>query len=556
MQIAGFSRLPVRLIPTHSLSRTQLYRIGLCLVTLLGLLLRLGLLNRFSFREDEALYSFWAWHTWPADPLFLQVWPDKPPLFLWLLAATFHLFGPSQASARWLNIMLSVATIPVVAACAQQLWGRRVALLAVLLFALNPFAISFAATAYTDPMLVLTGMLAYLFALRRRFFWAGLWLGIAIMTKQQGVLYIPLVAGGLLMNFRSKRLDSGFLDSPPAPRYPPLATRYPFLMWFLGMGIMILPILYWDSLRWAVAPSPWDLSIRHYGALTVLAPVQWLARLKSWLSLAWYLSASWPVWVMIMVVGGYALFAKARHVRFETAPTSSQGHHLVTLSPGLLVLLWSLGFLALHIISSVQIWDRYLLPLAPILALLVGRLLSRQLAAFPPRWYWISLCAWGLLLTPPALTAASGSLPVGGDHGAYQGLTEALDWVQREYPARLVLYDQKLGWHYRFYLYEQLTTGRYDLRWFPNAVYLADNANKIPGTPKLLLQPAWAPVQDLKLHLTMHGLTLQERQRFGQLTVYEIRTPSQPWCAWCVCQLPADWPVLSESTASVMRSAK
>ncbi len=37
-----------------------------------------------------------------------------------------------------------------------------------------------------------------------------------------------------------------------------------------------------------------------------------------------------------------------------------------------LLLLWTLGFVALHLFTTVQPWDRYLLPLAPMLALLAG----------------------------------------------------------------------------------------------------------------------------------------------------------------------------------------
>src|SRR5262245_4580336 len=97
-------------------------------LTLLGFALRLPLLDRFPFREDEALYSFWALYVRHSDPLFLHVWPDKPPLFLWLLAGVFELLGASQASARWLNIAISTLTIPVVASLARRIGGRRSAL--------------------------------------------------------------------------------------------------------------------------------------------------------------------------------------------------------------------------------------------------------------------------------------------------------------------------------------------------------------------------------------------------------------------------------------------
>ncbi|MDQ3249502.1 MAG: glycosyltransferase family 39 protein, partial [Chloroflexota bacterium] len=159
----------------QSPAQVRRYAATLVIVTLLGFALRIHLIDQFPLRADEAIYSFWALHFWRADPFFLTVWPDKPPLFIWLLSVGLHWFGDSQAAARWLNIALSTLTIPVVAVIAHRWWGRWTAVLAALIFSLNPFAISFAPTVYTDPLLVLAGTFALYLALQGRCFWAGFW---------------------------------------------------------------------------------------------------------------------------------------------------------------------------------------------------------------------------------------------------------------------------------------------------------------------------------------------------------------------------------------------
>jgi hypothetical protein len=139
----------------------------------------------------------------------------------------------------------------------------------------------------------------------------------------------------------------------------------------------------------------------------------------------------------------------------------------------------------------------------------------------------------------PGLQAARGQLPLGGDHGDYAGLTEALVWVQkRDNPA--ILYHQVLGWHFRFYLYDDLQphgemqeTPRFDLRWFPSATYLADNAAKSPYPPKYLIVPEWATPRDLTLQLAMRGLALEPRLRVGRFAVMEIKQMPRPFCDWC-----------------------
>ncbi|HMN27078.1 MAG TPA: glycosyltransferase family 39 protein, partial [Caldilineaceae bacterium] len=487
-------------------------RLALIGITLLGFGLRLPLVDRFPLREDEALYGYWALYFAHNDPLWLHVWPDKPPLFLWLLAAAFHWLGPSQASAQLLNCAISTLTIPLVAAIANCLWGRQTALLAALAMSLNPFAISFAATAFTDPLLVLAGLLSLLAALRRRPFWAGLWLGAAIMTKQQGVLYTPLVVALYCCALpAAERLKFG--------RYWPFGA---------GLAALCLPIVYWDSLRWAVAPSPWALSVAHYGVLTVAPPATWPSRLAAWFELVWQLAASWPVWIGLAALAGGWLWQRltsrpdagcagektalqgnaARRVYSQTIPT---GHALLIAILGM----WASGFLLLHLITTVQVWDRYLLPLAPMLALAVAGLAGHWLGSRAASRRGLALALVCLLGWSPAVAAAQGRLPIGSDHGAYQGLREAISWLHTTAPDGVVLYHQTLGWHYQFYLFDDIAAGRYDLRWFPSAVYLADSAVKAPHRQRVLLVPDWAPVPALAQQLAVRGLTEDTGHRFG-----------------------------------------
>ena len=245
--------------------------------TLIGAVLRLPLVSRFPLREDEAIYAFWALHGAHVDPLFLTVWPDKPPLFLWLFAATFQFGGATPVTARLLNVVLSTTAIPLVAMAAYRWWGKAAAVAAAVALALNPFAISFGPTAYTDPLLVCAGAGAVALVAWRRFFWAGALLGAAIMTKQQGLLFVPLVAALGAWELRGAG-GKAILRSAG--------------LCLVGALLVTGPILYWDSLRWAVAPSPWDLGARNVGGVALAAPALWPARAQAWLALAGYLVAS------------------------------------------------------------------------------------------------------------------------------------------------------------------------------------------------------------------------------------------------------------------------
>jgi 4-amino-4-deoxy-L-arabinose transferase-like glycosyltransferase len=489
-------------------------------ILLAGFALRLPLLDRFPFHQDEAIYGYWARYARHVDPLFLRVWPDKPPLYLWLLGGTFDLLGATPTAARLLNIALSTLTIAVVAALAQTWWGARAGILAALFLALNPFAISFAPTAFTDPLLVLAGMTALLAIVRRRPFWAGIWLGVAIMTKQQGVLFVPLVAAFSLY----------------APRTPgDLLHRTAALL--AGLLLIVAPILAWDSLRWAVAPSPWDLGARNAAGFALAAPALWPVRAQGWLELSSYLLGE--TWLWLAALGLLLAFGLAWR----------KWRSRVHWQPAAGLALWGVTLLALHIVTTVQVWDRYLLPLAPIVALLlaftvetvltVGVVSKPHISANLERVVWkphLLAMLLVLALAWPAFAAAQGRLPIGGDHGAYSGLDEVAAWLTARTDAAPVVYQRNLGWHFQFYFFDALQAGRADLRWYPSAVALADNAAKTPHRPRYLVVADWSPVRDLPVQLATRRLAAAERLRAGHFTVYEITETALPPAAWRVCE--------------------
>lgn len=549
-------------------------RLSYIATVLLSFGLGFPLLTRYPFRPDEAIYSVWALHFWQ-DPFFLTVWPDKPPLYLSVLALAYKAFGVSEASARWLNISFTTLTVALVITSARHIWGARAALLAGLTLALNPFALSFAATAYTDPLLVLMGSAALYAALRRRSYWSGFWLGLAMMTKQQGLFYVPLVLGALLLSVQRARYG-----------WPRWRKSLHELAYFGGgVATMVAPIVYWDSLRWATAPSPWDLSIRNYGGVALTPLSLWLERTQGWAALAWYLLASQYVWFFVALS---LLYSVARRVslpailRRQTQVASLQtwgrsGKPLYNLETSraernaipsariesaperrvaqadsqtrsqycaVLFSVWGLGFMAIHVITNIQVWDRYLLPLAPIGALLWGGCLAGISAQIPAKWARTVIAAWLLLLLPPAFSVRQGHLPVGADHGDYAGLPQAVQWLEQNAlgdspAAKIVLYHNVLGWHFQFYLHQQIEQAQVELRWFPNALYLAQNSTTAPHMRKFLVTPSWAPARDLARFAAMLQVQVVPRASIEQIRIVELRPLSAGSCDWCYCD---GWP--------------
>lgn len=472
-------------------------------IALVGWLLRLTSWGGGSLHPDEALYAYWARLIASGrDAALLSVPVDKPPLFIYAVALAFRLFGPTTAAARLPSLLASALSLAVLFALARTLYGRRTAVLASALYAVSPFAISFAPTVFTDPLLVFWGLVASLLAARARWSGAGLALGLAVATKQQGLLFIPLA------------IALGLGASHAGPHLAWLRRAGARLL--LGFAPVYLLLTWWDSLRWHVRPSFWERSWVAYGGLRLTSPVEWSERARAWGGLLAYLAGSWwlaVAWLVAVVFLLWAAWAARR--RLGTAARAD------------LVITWyTLGFLLLHWLLSIRPWDRYLLPLAPLTALLLARGLLLLSAWLTGNAHRLALAGLGLLLfgalSGPAGAAAWGRLPIGGDHGAYVGLERAAAWAQGALPTDATLYHTDLGWHLAYYLFD----GGPEARWYVDASALAEDVAR-QGRPAYVIFSPRDAVPEAAHALAARGMGLALRYSLtvnGQVafTVYEI----------------------------------
>jgi len=499
----------------HSLARARTSGVAAAMV-LVGIFLRIiPWLTNYPLHRDEALYGYWAQLIASGrDPLLLSPWVDKPPLVLYLLAANIRAFGAHELALRLPGLIASLLLVLVTFGFARRAFGVRVALCAAGLLTLSPFAILFAPTAFTDPWLALWLVAAAWAALARRPFRAGLLLGLAVASKQQGVLGVPLVFALLIVskqqiaNSKWQMAESGEqrADRSLAKRSVVRDTLYAAL----GFALIFAPVTYWDSLRWVNRPSFWDRSVITYGQLALAPLVEWPQRAADWATQIGYLFG------LPALSGLMLLIAAAVGVRAILQRPSDSLKRRVDV----ILALYTAGYLALHFAATFQPWDRYLLPILPWTCVLAARGLVlgwEGLGGRSGRQH--RLRAGALLLLMPALLYASwlgaaGRLPVGSDHGAYAGLDRVVALL-RQQPADAVIYDRWLGWHYDFYLFD----APQERRWWGSGWKLADDAadtaRSEPEREQWVVLPDWerSAVEDLNLPLASRGLALVEVQR-------------------------------------------
>ncbi len=470
-------------------ARTRPFLLALLL---LGAWLRWRGLWANTFHADEALFASWArLIAVGRDPLLQGQLVDKPPLLFYLQALCYPLMGtPAGWPARLPGLVVGLLLPALTGRLVWNLYRDHfAALLAVALVVLSPLAIQFSASAFIDPLMValLVGALA-----APRPVLSGLLFGLAILSKQQAWFFLPLLLGVGWVTGRSRAWWG---------------------RWLVGFLPLLALLLLWDGLRvGALTLGQWQ----NYGGVRPAWSWELWPRLLAWGRQAVYLvGAPLPALLLLpllLVPAGQRL--TNRHAALDR-----------------LFLLFLLAYLALHWLLAVPVWDRYLLPLLPLLAVLVGRGGSLLLWPFLARprimWSWQQpFAAVGLLLLLSLLLATGhraqrGEYPVGSRPEADGGAAEVAALL-REAPYGTVLYDHWWSWQWRFYFFDR---GVY-VHWFPHPAGLVEDLSIFGSTgERYLVLPRSAAARPVQRALYTAGFTLQPIHTAEGMTLFRIVLP-------------------------------
>ncbi len=450
--------------------RWGILRWGLVGLLLLAWALRLPPLLRSPLHPDEALYGYWGLLIGRGRDPWLTSGPVyKPPLWPYLVSAFQLLLGDTRIALRLPGVMAGLLTIPLSGALARGLyddaWAGASAAVAA---ALSPFAITFSGTAFPDPLMVALGLGACVAAAWGRSRWAGLLAGLSFATKQTGLVWLPLALGLMLARgagrgsrARGARI-SGFL----------IACLAPALLTFA-----------WDAVRVALGGGAfWSAGVVGYGGLRLIWSHELWPRLRTWAGPMRALFAS-PVVHGLLLTGLPVLLWKGLIRRPGTRRALFD----------LLLTSFSIIYVLLHWLVAFPVWSRYLLPLAPILAVLLGRVVRLGFLTRPGRRQRGLRPAVGalllvLLLALPAREASAGRTSLAEEGLAYDGIDAVVSFFS-ELPEGSVVYHHWLGWHYHYGLFD----GPVYLAYWPTPAWLARDVQAFGRRePRYVAFPAWA----------------------------------------------------------------
>jgi 4-amino-4-deoxy-L-arabinose transferase-like glycosyltransferase len=443
------------------------------LILLLTFALNLRALSQYErFHPDEAFYMTFARNAAVNGDWWLRGALDKPPLTMYLNAAGLMLYGvDSDASgvlyldvhkgefaARITGVFVGMLFVAVSMALAKALYrNSQVAWLAGFLLAVSPYTSAFSATAFTDMPMLLFATCALYAATKQKSLASGIFCALAFAAKPQAVYLFPLV---LLFFFTTGRVD-------PAHQNTKFTRRDVWMIfrWLVAFALGMALLLAWDAARG-------ETSIFALGAANNApegdfwaVPEQWGERLGIWWSYAqWLFGQGWVTWgLSVLVVAMATRRVETPRYRTDKPTEGAKTHHspfsaLVgwlaecfssRRSINVILWLWLFAYTGWHIVTRLNIYDRYLLLVLLPLALLVSYVLyalSQEikgcfLSTFLAFSLFLCFSVLNLLVLPP----------IGSDRGDYTGIDELADYLNAK-PIATVIYDRWLGWELGYYM--------------------------------------------------------------------------------------------------------
>lgn len=118
----------------------------------------------------------------------------RPPAYPYFLAAVYVFTGPDVVAARIANAFVGTAIVALIGVVAFQIWGQRVALVAMALGAVYVPLILVGQAVMSEPLFALCMLGAIAAALKRWSVVAGILLGLAILGRPNAIILLAPLA--------------------------------------------------------------------------------------------------------------------------------------------------------------------------------------------------------------------------------------------------------------------------------------------------------------------------------------------------------------------------
>lgn len=172
---------------------------------------------------DEPVYAetpkeMFTFNEFVSPRIYGEYWYDKPPMYYWLVAASYKIFGVNEFAARFPSAALAVACTLVVYLSGRRLFNERAGMAGALVLATCIEYFYLGKAAVTDITLLFFLSVSLLSFIEKRYYTAYIFAGLATLTKGPigllfpgGIIFFYLLATRNWSQLKSMKLIPGLL---------------------------------------------------------------------------------------------------------------------------------------------------------------------------------------------------------------------------------------------------------------------------------------------------------------------------------------------------------
>ncbi len=312
---------------------------------------------------DEPVYAetpkeMFIFNEFVSPRIYGDYWYDKPPMYYWLVAGSYKIFGISEFSSRFPSAALAVVCALVVYVAGRRLFNERAGFIGALVLTTSIEFFYLGKAAVTDMTLLLCLTVSLLSFIEKKYYLAYLFAGLATLTKGPIGLLFP---GAIVFSYILVTRNWSYLKTMKIPSglllYAIVALPWYVIMYQLHGNAFIDTFLGFHNVTRFTSPEhPEGILWYYYIPVLILGFFPWTG---------------------IMLQSIWTSFTKAR----EEFPVL------------LFLNIWSLVIFVFFSISQTKLVS-YILPMYPPLAMVVGWYIDRL-------WtnrYEIRCRSWGISL--------------------------------------------------------------------------------------------------------------------------------------------------------------
>jgi 4-amino-4-deoxy-L-arabinose transferase-like glycosyltransferase len=219
---------------------------------------------------DEPVYAetpreMFTFNEFVSPRIYGEYWYDKPPMYYWLVAASYKVFGMNEFAARFPSAIFAVACTLVVYLSGRRLFNERAGMAGALVLATSIEFFYLGKAAVTDITLLFFLSVSLLSFIEKRYYTAYIFAGLATLTKGPigllfpgGIIFFYLLATHNWSQLKSMKIPSGLLI------YTIVAAPWYVIMYSLHGGIFIDTFLGFHNITRFTSPEHPEGALWYY----------------------------------------------------------------------------------------------------------------------------------------------------------------------------------------------------------------------------------------------------------------------------------------------------